>query len=89
MKFDKNNKLSLGRPKGTLNKATSEVRESLQQLIEGNLHTLQSDLDLLEPKDRLNVMIQLCKFVVPTLKAIDIQENNNNDFTPIVFSFSE
>lgn len=61
-----------GRDKGTLNKATAELREKFTLLIESNFNKLQTDIDLLEPKDRIKTILELTKFVIPTLKATDL-----------------
>jgi hypothetical protein len=63
---------SLSSRKGTPNKATIEVRESLKSLLEFNIETMQDDLLALEPKDRLKVLLELTKFVIPTLKATEL-----------------
>ncbi|MDT8413554.1 MAG: hypothetical protein RQ875_13900 [Vicingaceae bacterium] len=60
-----------GRTKGTPNKITTEIRERYSQLVNDNLEQLQTDLDSLEPKDRIRCIIELSKFVLPTLKAIE------------------
>lgn len=61
-----------GRTKGTTNKTTSELREKFSLLLENNFDKLQKDIDLLEPKDRIKTILELAKFVVPTLKATDL-----------------
>lgn len=61
-----------GRDKGTLNKTTAELREKFTLLIESNFDKLQTDIDLLEPKDRIKTILELTKFVIPTLKATDL-----------------
>lgn len=71
---------------GVPNKATSDVREAFKLLIEGNLDKMQSDLDSLEPKDRLQILIQLSKFVLPQLQAIGLETFNNKQ--PILLDFS-
>ena len=63
-----------GREKGTPNKITSEIREKFMLLVESNIDRLQEDLNALEPIDRIRMIIGLSKFVLPTLKAIDINE---------------
>ncbi len=74
-----------GRSAGTPNKATAEVREKFSLLLENNFDKMQKDIDLLEPKDRLNVLIQISKFVLPTLQSIDLDNTNEqNNFTPII-----
>jgi hypothetical protein len=75
-----------GRTAGTLNKNTSELRERFTLLIENNFDKLQNDIDLLEPKDRIKVILELAKFVVPTLKAIELSTGNENGFNPIVIN---
>ena len=47
---------------------------------------MQSDLDSLEPKDRLQILIQLSKFVLPQLQAIGLETFNNKQ--PILLDFS-
>lgn len=67
MKLEKRNKTG-GRVKGTPNKITKDIRESYQLLIEKNLVTLETDLNKLNPKDRIEVLIKLSEFVIPKLQ---------------------
>lgn len=62
-----------GRSKGVPNKVTTGIREKFTLLLEANFDKLQSDLDLLEPKDRIKTLIEVSKFVIPTLKATDLK----------------
>ena len=75
-----------GRTKGTPNRTTSEIREQFQLLISNNLQTLQSDLEALEPKDRIKSIIELSKFVIPTLKAQDLMIGKDLQIKPITFT---
>ncbi len=68
---------SLSTRKGTPNKATKEIRESFKNLLESNIETMQDDILSLEPKDRLKVLMELAKFVIPTLKATELKANND------------
>jgi len=76
----------IGRTPGSKNKTTAEIRELFKELLERNLETIQSDLEELEPKDRLNILMQLSKFVIPQLRSIDFNIEKN-DFEPIIFQF--
>jgi hypothetical protein len=58
---------TVGRTKGTVNKTTAEIREHYKKLVSNNLELLDKDLKNLEPFERLKMMIELSKFVVPTL----------------------
>ncbi|MGO3183163.1 MAG: hypothetical protein ACTIJ9_10055 [Aequorivita sp.] len=61
-----------GRPAGSKNKATQGVREKFKELVNNNLSTFQDDLDSLQPMERLTIVMQLAKFVLPTLKATEL-----------------
>lgn len=66
-----------GRKKGSLNKNTKAVRDAFQLLVENNLPKLQEDLDSLKPIQRLNTIIKLAEFILPRLKSIEVQNENN------------
>jgi len=74
-----------GRPKGSKNKATAEVREKFRELVECNISKFQDDLDSLKPLDRLNIIIQLSKFVLPTLRATELKADSETKPVKIVF----
>jgi hypothetical protein len=76
-----------GRTKGTSNKTTTELREKFSLLIENNFDKLQQDIDLLEPKERVKTILELARFVVPTLKASELTTDSNNSFQPITITF--
>jgi len=61
-----------GRQKGTPNKTTAEIRAKYQSLIESCIDGLKSDLQSLEPKERIKAVIELSKFVIPTMKATEL-----------------
>jgi hypothetical protein len=88
MGFEANNKFGKkSTRKGVSNKSTSELREKINLIINNNLEIIEEDLNSLEPKDRLNVLIQLLKFTLPTLKQIELDKSDTlKDFT---FSFGD
>lgn len=75
-----------GRTKGTINKSTSELREKFTLLLGNNFDKLQNDIDLLEPKDRIKTILELAKFVVPTLRAIELSTEDENGINPVVIN---
>jgi hypothetical protein len=81
MKFTANNKLGNGRPLGSKNVATAEIRERFNLLVENNIDKLQKDISSLEPFQRLKIIIELSKFVLPTLKSVDVTTAADNDDT--------
>lgn len=61
-----------GRQKGTLNRATADIRQALRDLAEGNAHRVQEWLDRVaqtEPAEALRLWLALLRFVTPTLQA--------------------
>jgi hypothetical protein len=72
-----------GRTISTVNKTTTEIREHYQNLISTNLEQLNKDLNSLEPLQRLKMIIELSKFVVPTLKSTELITEENDFFKPI------
>jgi hypothetical protein len=75
-----------GRTKGAVNKTTTEIREHYLNLVSNNLEQLDNDLKSLEPLQRLKMIIELSKFVVPTLKATELTTDKENGFNPIVIN---
>lgn len=86
MPFEKGNNLGTGRPKGKPNKTTQEVREMFQCLLEDNLNQLQNDIQALEPKDRVKTLMDLAKFVIPTLKSTELKAERDKNFKGIDIS---
>jgi hypothetical protein len=64
-----------GRKAGTPNKTTTEIREAFSLLIENNLSKLQEDLNGLEPKERVKLLLEMSQFVVPKLRSIDLKSD--------------
>ena len=54
-----------GRPKGSRNKSTDELRNALTVFLTANLKTLQSDFDKLMAKDRLAFIERVARLVMP------------------------
>ena len=81
MGFEINNKIGRGRKLGSVNKATISIKDNFQNLIENNLELLDADLKSLSSKDRLRTIIDLAKFVVPTLKQVEQEIKNTTDLT--------
>ena len=96
MAFTENRELAsragkLSSRKGIPNKATSEVRKAFQLLVENNLERLQNDLDSLEPRDRLKFILDIAKFILPTLQAVsvdDLRENEAEGFNVLTINLT-
>ena len=68
-----------GRPLGVPNKVTANLKDRVNLLIENNFNKFQSDLDNIEPKDRLSILLKLMEYVLPKQKETKIDFSNLSD----------
>ena len=61
-----------GRKVGSKNKVSSEVKGMIAELVDGESRTFKERLENLSDKDYCQIYIQLMRFVLPTMKSIDI-----------------
>jgi hypothetical protein len=80
-----------GRPKGTQNKNLAPIRENFSMLLSNNMERLQLDLNELTPRDRVRAILDLARFVVPTLKSIELDATieTTQSFKPIIINFGD
>ncbi len=85
MPFTKNDKNinRSGRKNGSTNKTTQEIRAKYLELIENNFEQLESDLQTLKASERVKAIIELSKFILPTLKATEMSLSNETKFQAI------
>ena len=62
-----------GRKKGTPYKATQTAKEWIVQTLSANWEQMKSDLKVLEPKERLQLLFKLLEYVAPKQR-----ETSNN-----------
>ena len=74
MPFEKGHNKATGRPKGSSNFITSEVREALAKLFNDNYDQMQRDMDQLEPHQRLKVMLELAQYNAAKLRSIEVND---------------
>jgi hypothetical protein len=65
MPFEKGQNKTGGRSKGMPNRIKKDLKEKVQVLVFDNITNVQSDLDSLEPKERLTILIRLLEYVIP------------------------
>jgi hypothetical protein len=61
-----------GRPAGSANKTSREIRQIISSIITQNIDRIQDDIDSLDPKDRLTFMEKLLQYTIPRLQATSI-----------------
>ena len=83
MKFKKGNSGNpTGRPKGTENAATGQVRKLWRDLITENIELLMEDFKELKPKERLAAAIKITNFILPRLQSIE--SSNYPDWAELI-----
>lgn len=71
-KFLTGNQFGKGRPEGSQNKATKDLRQFFTDFVNDNRDKIKEDFDMLEPKDRLKFLSDIAKFVLPSLKSVEV-----------------
>ena len=74
MAFEKGNNLGSGRPKGSANKISKDIREFSALLLQGELENLKAKLPTLKDGDYLKVIAMLFKNVLPAQKYIETHD---------------
>ena len=66
-----------GRKKGAINKATAFSKAIINNMLSNYQSSglMMEDLELLDPKDRLHVMIKLMEFITPKPQSVDMTIN--------------
>ena len=90
--YDPNRK-GAGRPKGSTNKTTQEIKEAYQQLLESNLDNMSTWLARMASEDEgkaLDYMLKLSEYILPKLARQEITGQDGKDlFKDITFKFGD
>ena len=78
-----------GRPKGAVNKTTAQTKKIIEKLVSSELKNIDSLLEQLEPKERVNALIKLLAFVIPKNSHIEIDAPALNQLQPITLTIVE
>ena len=77
-----------GRKPGKPNKATTDLRQWINDFIDSNLEQIQQDWKRLEPRERIVLFEKLLKYSIPTLQATslttDFEKLSDEDLQKIV-----
>lgn len=73
-----------GRKAGTPNKASSEIKKVLTDFMTENMDDLQDCVSHMKAVDRFDAYMQIMKFVVPTMKAVEMTVDSKMLKTPVI-----
>ena len=77
MPFEKGHNQSTGRPKGSQNKVSKEIRDVSAMLLQGQLDALQEKLPTLKDSDYIKAIGLLMKHVLPAQKQVEVETVNH------------
>jgi len=72
-----------GRPAGTPNRITSDLRNWIENLISKNLTLIETDLKKLEPKDRLIILERFLQYTIPKQQSISVEAQIQAEYEAI------
>jgi len=79
-----------GRMKGQLNKTSCDLKKIYLQILTNNIDKIQSDLNDLEPLNRIKILIQLSEFILPKMRSVDVvAEDITNNIQPLIIDFND
>jgi len=92
MPFEKGNKIATGRPKGSENRDTKQIREAFQVLIENNLDNMNTwiaSIAKVDPARAFDLMIKITEYVLPKLARAELVGEDGKDlFQNVTFTFA-
>jgi hypothetical protein len=62
-----------GRTKGTPNRTTKQLRESITSFLDNNFQRLENDFELLTPRDRIKFYCDLLQYGLPKLQTVQLE----------------
>ena len=65
MPFEKCRENTGGRKAGTPNKATTDLKSKISALVDEQFETIQTDLESLDPKERVTAYLKFLEYVLP------------------------
>jgi hypothetical protein len=66
-----------GRPKGTPNRVTGDLREFINSLLKRNRKQIESDLKTLEPHQRVAIYEKLLSYALPKMSSVTAEIDLN------------
>jgi len=70
-----------GRPKGTPNKITKEIRLKIDQFITDKISEIDEIWQELEPKDKFTFLSKLLEYAVPKLRSQELNITEYSNYT--------
>ena len=74
MPFEKGHSGNLiGRPKGSQNRRTKELRQAISAFLEDNFEKVVNDFHILSPRDKIKFYCDLLQYSLPKLQSVQLE----------------
>ncbi len=74
-----------GRPKGSPNKITAELRERISDFLNANWEQIEKDFGTLDAEKRILIYEKLLQFTLPRLQSVQTPDLKSDETPLIVF----
>ena len=76
MAFETGRPKSGGRAKGVENKNKLSLKSKIQSIVENQIDTLESDLNQMDAKDKVSLVLKLVEYVLPKQRETKLDFNS-------------
>jgi hypothetical protein len=68
-----------GRPKGVPNKLSADLKSRIAQIVENGFEAIESDLEALEPKERVGAYLKFLEYLLPKQRETKVDVSQLSD----------
>ena len=80
MPFKEGNNLGKGRPKGTSNRTTETIKQTITEIVAAfSKDDIIKDLHEMSPSRRVAALQDYCKYLIPTMKAVELDNKESQE----------
>ena len=78
-----------GRPVGSKNKSTVLIKNTIASILNDNVELFKEKLLQLNDKDFVRAYMDLVKYVIPTMKAVEVNDVSEDIFPSWIDNYNE
>ena len=78
-----------GRPLGSKNKSTVLIKNTIASILNDNVELFKEKLLQLNDKDFVRAYMDLTKYVIPTMKAVEVKDVTEDNIPSWIDNYSE
>ncbi len=78
-----------GRPLGSKNKSTVLIKNTIASILDDNVELFKEKLLQLNDKDFVRAYMDLVKYVIPTMKAVEVNDVSEDIFPSWIDNYNE